>query len=75
VSIYNLSYPSESESGIHLRIPDSQLGELPQDARDKANHDSGQRFDQLTFNMTDGVDGDSLMCAYFPVTLWVITIM
>ncbi|OCF60338.1 hypothetical protein L486_03020 [Kwoniella mangroviensis CBS 10435] len=26
------------------------------------------RFDQLTFNMTNGLDGDSLMCAYFPVT-------
>ncbi|WVR09230.1 hypothetical protein IAU60_006294 [Kwoniella sp. DSM 27419] len=26
------------------------------------------RFDQLTFNMTDGLDGESLMCAYFPVT-------
>ncbi|KAK8843484.1 hypothetical protein IAR55_007143 [Kwoniella newhampshirensis] len=26
------------------------------------------RFDQLTFDMTDGLDGDSLMCAYFPVT-------
>ncbi|WVQ94783.1 hypothetical protein IAU59_001865 [Kwoniella sp. CBS 9459] len=26
------------------------------------------RFDQLTFNMTNGLDGQSLMCAYFPVT-------
>ncbi|WRT68850.1 uncharacterized protein IL334_005831 [Kwoniella shivajii] len=26
------------------------------------------RFDQLTFNMTDGLDGESLMCAYFPIT-------
>ncbi|WWC64238.1 uncharacterized protein I303_106847 [Kwoniella dejecticola CBS 10117] len=26
------------------------------------------RFDQLTFNMTNGLDGDSLMCAYFPIT-------
>ncbi|WWC97756.1 hypothetical protein V866_004642 [Kwoniella sp. B9012] len=29
---------------------------------------TNNRFDQLTFNMTNGLDGDSLMCAYFPVT-------
>ncbi|WWD20977.1 hypothetical protein CI109_105457 [Kwoniella shandongensis] len=27
-----------------------------------------ERFDQLTFNMTDGLEGESLMCAFFPVT-------
>ncbi|WWC73305.1 uncharacterized protein I206_107272 [Kwoniella pini CBS 10737] len=26
------------------------------------------RFDQLTFNMTNGLDGNSIMCAYFPIT-------
>ena len=30
---------------------------------------TGQRFDQLTFNITNGFEGPSMFCSYFPVTL------